>query len=330
MNTAPPADRFQILALDGGGIKGLFSAAVLAALERDLATNLTDHFDLITGTSTGGIIALGLGLGMRAHEIVEFYVKHGPTIFRNPCRLRSGVCLVHRKFPQEPLARALRDPAAFGDRLLGHSRKRLVIPSFNLADDDVYIFKTPHHARLRRDWRVPAWQVALATSAAPTYFPVCRHVDQLRLIDGGVWANNPTMVGIIEAVSMLGVKLDAIRVLSLGTTSEVVGRPTNLDAGGLWQWRNAAVDVILRGQSLGVQHQATHLLGQEAVCRVDTRVPEHLFALDRLAPDDLIARAAHASRTFCPDFAQRFADHTAAAYTPLYSPDARPCEGACS
>ncbi len=74
--------RFQILSLDGGGIKGLFSAAVLASIEEDLGIRITDHFDLVTGTSTGGIIALGLGIGLRPREIVEFYVREGPRIFK--------------------------------------------------------------------------------------------------------------------------------------------------------------------------------------------------------------------------------------------------------
>jgi len=74
-------DRFQILSLDGGGIKGIFSAAVLTHLEEDLQINVADHFDLITGTSTGGIIALCLGLGMRPRDIVRFYVDQGPLIF---------------------------------------------------------------------------------------------------------------------------------------------------------------------------------------------------------------------------------------------------------
>ena len=84
----PTYERFQILSLDGGGIKGLFSAAVLAKLEEDLNTNITDHFDLIVGTSTGGIIALGLGLGMKPQEIVQFYVESGPQIFRDRYLLR--------------------------------------------------------------------------------------------------------------------------------------------------------------------------------------------------------------------------------------------------
>ena len=81
INTEDNVGRFQILSLDGGGIKGIFSAAILAAIEDDLDTRITDHFDLITGTSTGGIIAIGLGLGLRPCEIVEFYLREGPKIF---------------------------------------------------------------------------------------------------------------------------------------------------------------------------------------------------------------------------------------------------------
>ena len=190
--TAPeltPPGRFQILSLDGGGIKGLFSAAILAAIEEDLNVNVTDHFDLIAGTSTGGIIAIGLGLGMKPREIVEFYLREGPRIFPSWFGAKRLQHWISRKFSAEPLAEALR--SCFKDKRFGDSRKRLVIPSFNLGDDDVYIFRTPHHEGLNRDFKVPAWKVALATSSAPTFFPCTREVDKVRLIDGGVWANNP-------------------------------------------------------------------------------------------------------------------------------------------
>src|SRR6266540_2220215 len=81
--------RFQILSLDGGGLRGMFSAAVLARLEEDLDLRVPDHFDLIAGTSTGGIIALGLGLGLTPREILQFYTDHGPRIFRDRSRLRG-------------------------------------------------------------------------------------------------------------------------------------------------------------------------------------------------------------------------------------------------
>ena len=151
----PAWERFQILSLDGGGIKGLFTAAVLAKLEEDLRTNITDHFDLIVGTSTGGIIALALGLGMKPREIVQFYVENGPQIFRNRLGLNPLKHWCWRKYPNGPLRAALQQ--CYEARRLSDSQKRLVIPSYNLDADDVYLFKTPHHKRLRRDYRVPMW-----------------------------------------------------------------------------------------------------------------------------------------------------------------------------
>lgn len=309
--------RFQILALDGGGIKGLFSAAVLACIEEDLSVDITNHFDLIVGTSTGGIIALGLGLGLRPHEIVDFYAQRGPRIFRAWFGVYSARHWLFRKFSQANLREALQSADVFGDKKLGDSKKRLVITSYNLGEDDVYLFKTPHHDRLKRDWKVPAWQVALATSAAPTYFPASRHVDHIRHVDGGLWANNPTMVGVVEAVSMLDASLDSISVLNLGTSDPVVKRPSCLNWGGKLLWANCAVDLVMRGQSLGVHKQALHLLGKDKVVRLDPKVPEGLFALDKAKhKKELMAKAAHESRILIPQLEKQFLAHTAPEYVP--------------
>lgn len=309
-------NRFQILSLDGGGIKGLFSAAVLAHLEEDLNINVADHFDLIVGTSTGGIISLGLGMGMGPREIVRFYVNKGPNIF--PQKWFGGLRHVFRaKFDPGPLEEAVKE--CFGDKKLANSRKRLVVPSYNIGEDDVYLFKTPHHERLKRDFKVPLWKVAMATSAAPTYFPSFQQIDHIRLVDGGVWANNPILVGIAEAVSMLNLPLQAIRVLSLGTTDELKGRSCKLDRGGLLRWKADAIDVILRGQSIGAFTQAQHLLGKEKVFRLDPKVPDGLFALDKLSEGGLLSKAAHESRHLSPFFEQMFGGHTAPTFTPMYS-----------
>ena len=318
--TRPPApeSRFQILSLDGGGIKGLFSAAVLAAVEEDLKVNITDHFDLIAGTSTGGIIALGLGLGMKPREIVEFYLKEGPKIFPGWFGLKWFQHWGFRKFSSEPLAAALQ--SCFKDKRFGDSQKRLVIPSYNLGEDDVHNFRTPHHQRLSRDYRIPAWKVALATSAAPTYFPCSREVDKMRLIDGGVWANNPTMVAVAEAFETLGVPLANQWVLSFGTSDSVTHRRSRLNSGGVlsWAYRGAALDVIMRGQSLGAQNQAMLLLGRDHVERINPKVADGEFALDGVSQAaELIGKAAHHSRIFSPTFKQKFAAHRAAPYEPL-------------
>ena len=311
--------RFQILALDGGGIRGVFSAAILAAIEEDLGVRLTDHFDLIAGTSTGGIIALGLGLGLRPADILAFYTEHGPHIFRNRFRLRSALWWFWRKYRPAALETALR--TVFSDRKFGESTKRLVIPSYNVGDDDVYIFRTAHAERLRRDYRVPTWKVALATSAAPTYFPACRQVDGLRLIDGGVWANNPSMVGIIEAVGTLRVPVGRIRLLSVGTYDAVVRRPRILDRGGAFAWARTAPDILLRSGSIAVNNQANYLLGPQNVLRIDPRVPAREVTIDGVSSlESLIARARHHSRHMMPRAHELFADHTAPEFVPLYKP----------
>ncbi len=312
--------RFQILSLDGGGIKGLFSAAVLSAIEEDLDVRVTDHFDLITGTSTGGIIALGLSIGMRPREIVEFYLSKGPKIFPTWFGVKWLRHWLRNKFSQVPLKAAL--DSCFKDKRLADCTKRVVIPSYSLGDDDVYLFRTPHAERLKRDWKVPLWKVALATSAAPTFFPCSRHVDSLRLIDGGVWANNPTMVGIVEAYGTLDIPLESITVFSIGTSDAVSHRKKKLDRGGKLPWvtGNDAIDVIMRGQSIGVHNQASFLLGRDHVERWNPKVTSDEFTLDGVhKADDLVGKAAHTSRIMMPRFQEKFVAHKAAEYTPLYS-----------
>jgi patatin-like phospholipase/acyl hydrolase len=311
--------RFQILSLDGGGIRGLYSAAVLAKLEEKHGVSMVDHFDLITGTSTGGIIAIGLGLRMLPREIVRFYVEAGPRIFRNPLGWRNHFHWLRRKYSDEPLRRALNHSSAFGDRKLGDSKSRLVIPSFSLAHNEVRVFKTPHHERLRTDWQIPAWKAAIATSSAPTFFPVCSHIEDSRLIDGGVWANNPTVVGIAEAVSMLGVPLSDIHVFSLGTTDARIKRRQALDGGGILQWirKKDVIDILMRGQSVGTNGLAAHLIGPKNVLRIDPVVPE-VFALDQINETEPLIHAERTALHDGPAIAEHFFGHRAAPYTPLH------------
>jgi patatin-like phospholipase/acyl hydrolase len=322
-SAAIPRGRFQILALDGGGVRGIFSAALLAGLERDLGRPVISCFDLVVGTSTGGIIAAALGVGVSADALVDLYISEMATIFPGPHRLRELRRLVRPKYNAASLERALR--SVFGDLLLGESQVPLVIQSFDLGENNVYLFKTPHHERLRRDWRVPLWQVAMATSAAPTYFPAfCLPGDGVRLVDGGVWANNPAMVGVAEAVSMFGQPLETIRVLSIGTTSDTRTRLRGLDHGGLMQWFRSpkVTDILLRGQSIGAFTQVLHLLGPDRAYRLDPPAPGGLACLDRADARDLKAKAAYHSRAFCPAFEAMFADHAPSSYRPLHGPNA--------
>lgn len=309
---------FQILSLDGGGIRGIFSAAVLAAIEEDLKIKVIDHFDMIAGTSTGGIIAVALGLGLTPKQIVDFYLQEGKSIFANPFGVNSVRRLFTSKFDNRPLIAALK--RHFGDRKFGESTKRLVIPAYNLGEDDVYIFRTAHHERLRRDYKVEAWKVAQATSAAPTYFPASRNVDQLRLIDGGVWANNPTMVAYIEAVGTLGVANDDIRILNLGTCDSIEARSSSLDAGGLFQWRASALEVVLRGQSAAVAKHVRFLVGDDDLLRIDPPVTAGFLTLDSFKrSSDLLGKAAHHSRARMPKIKETFLAHRSPKFAPIHT-----------
>lgn len=311
-------ETFSILSLDGGGVRGIFSAAILAGLESDLGHPIRECFDLIVGTSTGGIIAAGMGVGILPADIVTMYVGGMKEIFPARSRLNPVARLVRPKYRPDGLRSVLGQ--TFGDRLLGASLVPLVIPSFDIGENEVHLFKTPHHPRLQRDWRIPIWQVAMATSAAPTYFPAFSTPDEhVRLVDGGVWANNPAMVGVVEAVSMFGQPLSSIKVLSVGTTADPKARPRNLDNGGLIQWVRgpSVVDVIMTGQSHGAFTQVKHLLPPGAAHRLNPAAPPGLARLDVADSRDLIAKATHVSRHFYPTFHDVFADHHAGPYAPL-------------
>ena len=313
----PPSNRFQILALDGGGAKALFTAHVLARLEQDLGVSIKDSFDLIAGTSAGGIVALGLGLGLTPSEIVGHYEELVKTVFPGARRRpwRRARQLTAPVYDAGALRLAL--TKLLGERLLGDSTKRLVIPAWDVQRGAVHIFKTPHHARLARDWRIPMVDIAMATSAAPLYFPAAR-VDGHRLIDGGVWANNPSVVAIAEAVSMLDVQLSSIRVLNMGTIDQLTNHPKRRDCGGLLQWAKPIAPLILRAGSRGGQGIAEHLIGKSAYTRFDALVPGGLYALDSADPNDVAGLAASVSRELSPVYSERFAEHQAILYTPLF------------
>jgi uncharacterized protein len=320
----PGDGRFQVLALDGGGVRGIFTAALLAGLEEDIGSPVIEHFDLVTGTSTGGIVALALGAGLTPRQILEFYVDERAAIFAGVPVLTGLRRLFRAKYRPDGLEAALK--RIFGERLLGESRVPLVVPSYNLGENAVYLFKTPHHERLRRDFRVPMWAVAMATSAAPTYFPAFRlPTDHVRLVDGGVWANNPAMVGVTEAVSMFGCALDEIRVLSVGTTTSVAPRPSKLDDAGLLRWarKTNVVEVLMAGQAAGAFAQVQHLIRPENARRLNPPAPPELGTLDRCDARELIGKAAHHSRVFAPFFQSEFAAHLAAPFQPFHGPHAK-------
>ena len=269
----------RILSIDGGGIKGIVPAAFLAQLEEALGESITHYFDLIAGTSTGGIIALGLGLGLSAADILHFYEHLGPAVFAGS-RLGRGLRRIgFAKYHALPLRRALE--ATFGEKTLGESRTRLVIPSLNLETGEVHVYKTAHHPHFEVDYKEQAVEVALATAAAPTYFPTHRSEKGIPFIDGGMWANNPTGLAVVEAIGVLDWPRDAIFVLSLGCVTEPlhVGLARSLPL-GLGYWAMKVTDIFLTAQSYSSLGTAYVLIGHERVVRISPFIGRGQFRLD--------------------------------------------------
>lgn len=273
---------FRILAIDGGGIKGVFSASFLATVEDTINDNVGNYFDLIVGTSTGGIIALGIGLGFSAKELLQLYEELGPLVFKGNPFIRFLRQFGFSKYDQAPLKETL--TKKFGDHKLGESRNRLVIPSFNLETGEVHVYKTAHHSRLMRDYKEKAIDVALATAAAPTYFPTQRSASGIPLIDGGVWANNPVGFAVVEAIGTLDWPRESLQVLSIGCTATAVDvSSARLVPRGMLYWSTKIVEVFMAGQSSASIGIAQLLAGHENLVRINPVVPKNRFGLDKIS-----------------------------------------------
>ena len=286
---------FKILTIDGGGVKGASPAALLAWVEEHAGVRVAEYFDLLVGTSTGGIIVLGLAAGLSAGDLLDFYRKHGPTIFGAPqnrllAALHAMRQLIRAKHDAAPLEAALR--AAFGDRTVDSLTTRVVVPTFDAVSGEIRLIKTPHHHRLVRDGKRTLVEAGMATSAAPTYLPGHTTSRGERLLDGGVWANDPMAVAVVEAMGYLNVPRESIRVLSLGTTAVPFHYPTSaMRIGGLQFLSGVAKDLVFAGQTTGAQSSAKVLLGGDAnILRLDPIVTAGRFTMDRAGDiPDLIA-----------------------------------------
>lgn len=307
----------RILSIDGGGIKGVFPAAFLATIEDGLQEPIGRYFDLIVGTSTGGIIALALGAGFTANEIVGFYQKYGPSIFRNQGFLAKIGQYFKGKHRAEPLREAL--AMQFGNLRIGDSKTRLVIPSQNLETGHVHVYKTAHHKRFGMDYMNSMVDVAMATSAAPTYFPVHLSASGCAVIDGGLWANNPSGIAAVEAIGVLGWDPDQIRLLSLSCTVDTLSTDAaNYRHHGKFYWASKLLEVVSAGQSSGSMGTARLLLGRERVHRIAPNVTPGLFELDGInSISRLKGLGASEARSAKPSL-NAFFSKPAEAFVPCY------------
>jgi uncharacterized protein len=290
---------FKILSIDGGGVKGLYSSTILEHLEKKYGGSCSDYFDMICGTSTGGLIALAVSQKISAIEISKIYTEHGNKIFPKQNKLIGLLrqTLWKGKFKDDALKKVL--TGVFGEKVIGESNNLLCIPSYSFTDARPWIFKYDHkEGNLDRDNKVKYVDVALATSAAPTFLPLAEieMYDYKQFIDGGVWANNPSLLGLIEALTyFVGEEkpYDKIQILSLSSLNNTAGKQTGLKRNRSFvQWRDALFETSLIGQSSFTHYFLSKLNNITSVPVEYVRIPsetisseqQHLVQLD-LATD---------------------------------------------
>jgi patatin-like phospholipase/acyl hydrolase len=249
---------FHILALSGGGFRGLYTATVLAALEDTLGAPLAKRFDLICGTSVGGILALGLSKEIPSQNLKNLFLHHGREIFDR----RSVLCgyAIFARHTNAGLKRVL--TKEFQDATIGDLSHPVLIPTVNFATGLAKVFKTPHHEKFETDYKMSLVDAALATSAAPTYFPIYA-TPRGKFVDGGLVANAPGLLGLHEAVKYFGVEEKYIRVLSIGTMSAgtTIRGNSALDL-GFMRWRSRLFDLMISAQESITDNMLRHRLGE--------------------------------------------------------------------
>lgn len=291
----------KLLSIDGGGIRGLIPAIILAEIEARTGRTTASLFDLMAGTSTGGIITLALsrdfGSGApqyRAQDLVDMYINRGPDIFSRSFwhGVSSVAGLTEEKYDQAPLEEVLKE--YLGETQLGQALTRVLISSYEIETRSPFFFKS---------WRdefkpVLMRHAARATSAAPTYFEPARvqvEGQQMALIDGGVFVNNPAMSAYSEARRLFPEETDFL-VVSLGTGQLTRSIPfEEAKDWGKVQWALPILSVVFDGVSDAVDYQLRQILGQHFF-RFQVTLDTANDDMDDASPANLAALQAEARR----------------------------------
>jgi patatin-like phospholipase/acyl hydrolase len=281
----------KILSIDGGGIRGIIPAMVLDHVERTVERPIAELFDVIAGTSTGGIIALGLTCAgddgrpkFSAADVVDLYVDNGPEIFPHEIfgRVRQ---FFEEKYSDEGLEDVLREE--LGDARLKDALTSVIVTAYDLQLRQPVFFRS-ERARIEPDrYDYAMHEVARATAAAPTYFePAVVGEPPLALIDGGVFATNPGMCAFVDAFAGQA-RVEDTLLVSLGTGSAT--KPISVEAAkgwGLAGWARHILDVVFDGVSDTVDYQLAQILGGNYY-RLQTTLDKANDDMDDASADNL-------------------------------------------
>ncbi|PHV61935.1 CBASS cGAMP-activated phospholipase [Cyanobacterium aponinum] len=262
---------FKILAIDGGGIRGLYPGHILQRIHEEFKINFSEYFDLIIGTSTGSIIAGSLAIDYPIEKVVLLYEVEGEKIFSKNNFNLGGI--YQSKYSKKHLERVLNK--VFGNKTLSDVKKntRLVIPATDIANGQVFVFKSPYLKEFVRDRNTKIADAILSSCSAPTFFDPNK-IENYLLADGGLWANNPTLVGLTEAIGKLKLDQDDIKILSIGTglgkQYYSIDHALNKKWGFINGWeRTKLIESILNLQSISTENIVKFLVKEDNYLRLN-------------------------------------------------------------
>lgn len=270
--------KFKILSIDGGGIRGIYSAIILKEIEDKFNIKLNEHFDLIAGTSTGSILAAAIAIDLPLSEIIELYKNEGTKIFK--LRMTGIMGLFKSRYDNSHLKEILAQK--FQNKTLCDSsiKTRLLIPTTDISNGDVHVIKSYYIPEFKRDKNRKIQDAVLSSCSAPLYFNPNK-MEEYLLADGGLWANNPSLVALTEGIGKIKstkeiekITMDNTHLLSIGTgIGHKYYNTKNSECdnwGFLRKWNKSnLVDTILNLQSINVHNTVNFMLPKSNYLRIN-------------------------------------------------------------
>jgi len=300
--------KFRILTLDGGGLRGIYTAHILKRIQEDEGIVFSEYFDLIAGTSTGAILAGALATNQNIDEVIDLYHNEGKKIFSsNLCPIEKyfGIsipfipCLnfgfFTRKYSQKILKEQLEN--IFKENTMSNVDTNLMIFATDIANGVPHVFKSPYDPEFTRDKYAKLSDAILASTSAPIYFNPYLLDNKYLLADGGLWCNNPSICAIAEAKNRFNKEIDEIELLSIGTIEGKsyfeIKRMKHILKKGFWGligWKTKVIDITLNLQSM-TSHHNTNFLKLRKYLRINTKESYQFPMDDSNMIDDFISKA---------------------------------------
>jgi len=299
--------KFKILCLDGGGIRGLYSAQILKNIEDKCDVDFYNDFDLIVGTSTGSILAGAIVKKVNLDTVISLYQNEGKNIFKKRWFARLG--LFTAKYKPDSLKEQLK--LIFNNTVLGDIEKPLLICATDIGNSSQFVFKTTFNNQedgngnkkaLVRDRDIALYDAIMASSSAPIFFPPHK-IDNFLLSDGGLWANSPVLVALAEAKKIFNVEPKDIVIVSIGTGVEENDYHIDTEKWGfLTGWKKSKlISTILNLQTKVNSNLLKFLMPKENILRLTFTSDKTLPLDDTTQNKNLLSRADK-------DFSERYAE----------------------